>query len=271
MKRSRGRNRRPGGNQQNAFNNPNRHFESVGPDVKIRGSAQQVLEKYQQYARDAHTSGDRVLSEAYFQYAEHYQRIVAKQTDARNQQHGGQQQQNRNNNGNGNGNANGNGPRDDRDPRGNNDRDPRGSSNDDQNQGYDEQDEAEVVTPISARRNDEEESDSLRVIDRDDDRDEVTDSSEAAPTDARGDRQGGDKNRRPRKPYRPREDGATSEDRPPREERAPREPREPREPRPPREPVAEVVSETDGVMKTLSRGRRKPAPEEGAPAPETTD
>ena len=85
MKRSRGRNRRPGGNQQNAFNNPNRHFESVGPDVKIRGSAQQVLEKYQQYARDAHTSGDRVLSEAYFQYAEHYQRIVAKQTDARNQ------------------------------------------------------------------------------------------------------------------------------------------------------------------------------------------
>jgi hypothetical protein len=77
MKRSRGRNRRSGGNPQNAFNNPNRHYESVGPDVKIRGSAQQVLEKYQQYARDAHTSGDRVLSEAYYQYAEHYQRIVA--------------------------------------------------------------------------------------------------------------------------------------------------------------------------------------------------
>ena len=95
MKRSRGRNRRPGGNQQNAFNNPNRHFESVGPDVKIRGSAQQVLEKYQQYARDAHTSGDRVLSEAYFQYAEHYQRIVAKQNEARTQQPGGQQPQNR--------------------------------------------------------------------------------------------------------------------------------------------------------------------------------
>ena len=266
MKRSRGRNRRPGGNQQNAFNNPNRHFESVGPDVKIRGSAQQVLEKYQQYARDAHTSGDRVLSEAYFQYAEHYQRIVAKQTDARNQQQGGQQQQNRNNNGNSNG--NGNGSRDERDPRGNPDRDPRGSSNEDQNQSYDEQGEAEVVTPMSARRNDVEDTDVLRVIDRDDDRDEVTGFSDTASAEARGDRQGGDRNRRPRKPYRPREEDAASEDRPPREERAPR---EPREPRPPREPVAEVVSETDGVMKTLSRGRRKPAPEEGAPAPETTD
>jgi len=263
MKRSRGRNRRPGGNQQNTFNNPNRHFESVGPDVKIRGSAQQVLEKYQQYARDAHTSGDRVLSEAYFQYAEHYQRIVAKQTDARNQQQGGpQQQQNRNNNGNGNG----NGPRDDPDPRGNQDRDPRGGSNDDQNQGYDEQDEAEVVTPRSARRNDEEESDSLRVIDRDDDGNKMTDSGDAAPAEARGDRQGSDKGRRPRKPYRPREDGSSGEDRPPLEDRAPR---EPREPRPPREPVV-AVSETDGIMKTLARGRRKPAPEDGAPA-ETTD
>ena len=266
MKRSRGRNRRPGGNQQNAFNNPNRHFESVGPDVKIRGSAQQVLEKYQQYARDAHTSGDRVLSEAYFQYAEHYQRIVAKQTDARNQQQGGQQQQNRNNNGNGNG--NGNGSRDERDPRGNPDRDPRGGSNEDQNQSYDEQGEAEVVTPMSARPNYGEDSDALRVIDRDDDRDEVAGSSDTAPAEARGDRQGGDRNRRPRKPYRPREEDVASEDRPPREERAPR---EPREPRPPREPVAEVVSETDGVMKTLSRGRRKPAPEEGVSAPETTD
>lgn len=269
MKRSRGRNRRPGGNQQNTFNNPNRHFESVGPDVKIRGSAQQVLEKYQQYARDAHTSGDRVLSEAYFQYAEHYQRIVAKQTDARNQQ-GGQQQQNRNNNGNGNGNGSGGGPRDDRDPRGSQDRDPRGASNDDQNQGYDDQDEADVMTPMSGRRNDEKESDSLRVIDRDDDRSEMTGSGEAVPAEARVDRQAGDqagdKGRRPRKPYRSREEGSSGEDRPPREDRAPR---EAREPRPPREPVI-AVSETDGIMKTLARGRRRPAPGEVTPG-ETTD
>ena len=241
MKRSRGRNRRPGGNQQNAFNNPNRHFESVGPDVKIRGSAQQVLEKYQQYARDAHTSGDRVLSEAYFQYAEHYQRIVAKQNEARTQQQGGQQQ-----------NRNGNGPRDERDPRGGQDRDPRGSGNDENPQVEEEQGEAEVVPAMTARRPDEDGSDSLRVIDSDDEP-EATDAGDA-PAEARGER-----GRRSRKPYKPREEGAA------REERAPREDRPPREARPPREPV-EAVSETDGVMKTLARGRRKPAPEEGAPA-----
>lgn len=258
MKRSRGRNRRPGGNQQNAFNNPNRHFESVGPDVKIRGSAQQVLEKYQQYARDAHTSGDRVLSEAYFQYAEHYQRIVAKQNEARTQQPGGQPQ---NRNGNGNGNGNGHGPRDDQGPRGGQDRDPRSGGQEDNVQSDEDQGEAEVVPTVTAHRNEDDESDSLRVIDADTDRDEGAQASEPVSGEPRGERAGG--NRRARKPYRSREEGAA------REERAPREERPAREPRPPREPV-EAVSETDGVMKTLARGRRKPAPEEGAPA-ETTD
>lgn len=72
MKRNRGRNRRSGGGQ-----NPNRHYESTGPDVKIRGSAQQIFEKYQQYARDAQSAGDRVAAENYLQHAEHYYRIVA--------------------------------------------------------------------------------------------------------------------------------------------------------------------------------------------------
>ncbi|MEQ9505884.1 MAG: DUF4167 domain-containing protein [Hyphomonas sp.] len=243
MKRSRGRNRRPGGNQQNAFNNPNRHFESVGPDVKIRGSAQQVLEKYQQYARDAHTSGDRVLSEAYFQYAEHYQRIVAKQAEARVQQGGQQQPQNRN--------GNGNGSRDDRDPRGGQDRDPRGGGNDDSVQAEQDQGEAEVVPTVTARRNEDEESDSLRVIDTDDEADDGAQASEPA-SETRG-----GASRRSRKPYRSREEGAAREDRPAREPRAPREP-------------VEAASETDGVMKTLARGRRKSAPEESAPA-ETND
>jgi Domain of unknown function (DUF4167) len=254
MKRSRGRNRRPGGNQQSAFNNPNRHFESVGPDVKIRGSAQQVLEKYQQYARDAHTSGDRVLSEAYFQYAEHYQRIVSKQTEVRVQQQGNPPQ-----------NRGGNGPRDDRDPRGGQDRDPRGGG-DEATQSDDDRSEAEVVTPMSARRTDDEGTDSLRVIDAEDDRGDV-EARDASPPEDRGDR-----NRKPRKPYRPREEGAAREpreERPAREPREDRAPREPREPRPPRE-TTEAVSETDGVMKTLARGRRKPAPEEGAPV-EPTD
>ncbi len=259
MKRSRGRNRRPGGNPQSAFNNPNRHFESVGPDVKIRGSAQQVLEKYLQYGRDAQTSGDRVLSEAYFQYAEHYQRIVSKQTEARVHQQGSQNPNNPNQNShnrNGNGNGNGNGQRDDRDPRGGQDRDPRGGGQDESMQMDDDSGEAEVVPAMSSRRDDDDSSDSLRVIDADDDR-EATEASDSAPAENRGDRASGDKNRRPRKPYRPREEGAA------REERAPREPRPPRE-------AVEIVSETDGIMKTLARGRRKPAPEEGAPT-ETTD
>jgi len=71
MKRNRGRSRRSGGQ------NPNRHYESTGPDVKIRGSAQQICEKYQQYARDALSAGDRVAAENYLQHAEHYFRIVA--------------------------------------------------------------------------------------------------------------------------------------------------------------------------------------------------
>ncbi|WP_374730140.1 DUF4167 domain-containing protein [Stappia sp.] len=54
-----------------------RTYESNGPDVKIRGTAHHVAEKYQQLARDAAASGDRVMSENYFQHAEHYLRIIA--------------------------------------------------------------------------------------------------------------------------------------------------------------------------------------------------
>jgi hypothetical protein len=80
MKRQRGRNRGGGNNsgagarpQQNA----NRAFESNGPDnVKIRGHAQHVFERYQQLARDAFSSGDRVLAENYLQHADHYFRLL---------------------------------------------------------------------------------------------------------------------------------------------------------------------------------------------------
>lgn len=78
MKRQRGRNRGGGGGggkpqQQNA----NRAFDSNGPEgVKVRGNAQHVFEKYQQLARDAASSGDRVLAESYLQHAEHYFRVV---------------------------------------------------------------------------------------------------------------------------------------------------------------------------------------------------
>ena len=71
MKRSRGRGRRP----QNI--NPNRTFDSTGPEIKIRGSASHVYEKYLQLARDANSAGDRVAAENYLQHAEHYWRIMA--------------------------------------------------------------------------------------------------------------------------------------------------------------------------------------------------
>ncbi|MBC8130887.1 MAG: DUF4167 domain-containing protein, partial [Rhizobiaceae bacterium] len=54
-----------------------RSYESNGPDVKIRGTAQHVAEKYTTLARDASASGDRVMAENYLQHAEHYGRIVA--------------------------------------------------------------------------------------------------------------------------------------------------------------------------------------------------
>lgn len=223
MKRSRGRNRRTGGNNQNNFNNPNRHFESVGPDVKIRGSAQQVLEKYQQYARDAQTSGDRILSEAYFQFAEHYQRIVAKQVEARERQ-----QQPR-------------GGRDDRDQGRRDDRD--NSRNDADDDAADaSNDEAEVAEARVERRDADE-----RKNDSDDDAMRVIDASEAsdeAPAEAgAGDKDKEEGRRRGRRrPYKAREEEASAE-----------------------------ADPADGVMKTLSRGRRKPA-DEGAEAPaETTD
>lgn len=76
MKRQRGRNRKPGGGGGNQ-NNPNRAFESNGPEgAKVRGNAQHVYERYQQLARDAFSSGDRVLAENYLQHAEHYFRLL---------------------------------------------------------------------------------------------------------------------------------------------------------------------------------------------------
>jgi hypothetical protein len=70
------RNRNNGRKHNNNMPNRSHTFESNGPDVKIRGSAQQVLEKYLMLARDAYSSGDRVQSENYFQHAEHYYRVI---------------------------------------------------------------------------------------------------------------------------------------------------------------------------------------------------
>lgn len=78
MKRQRGRNRKPGGGNNNAnATNPNRSWDSQGPEnIKVRGNAQTVYERYMQLARDASASGDRVLAENYTQHAEHYFRVL---------------------------------------------------------------------------------------------------------------------------------------------------------------------------------------------------
>lgn len=72
--RSRGRNNNGGRKHLNPLS---RNYESNGPDVKVRGNAAHVAEKYLQLARDAQSSGDSVMAENYLQHAEHYFRIVA--------------------------------------------------------------------------------------------------------------------------------------------------------------------------------------------------
>ncbi len=69
MKRGRNQRRRPG-------NNPNRALDSNGPEVRIRGTANQIYDKYIALARDASSSGDRIKAENCLQHAEHYFRIL---------------------------------------------------------------------------------------------------------------------------------------------------------------------------------------------------
>lgn len=101
MKRMRGRGHRPGGGGGGGGGglrhhgggtgggiplNRNHVFDSNGPDVRIRGTAQQLFEKYLQLGRDATSGGDRVMAEGYFQHAEHYFRILNAMNQAAAQQ-----------------------------------------------------------------------------------------------------------------------------------------------------------------------------------------
>lgn len=84
-KRGRNRHRSSGGGSGSSSSGGNsgggnplsRVYESNGPDVKVRGNAQTVAEKYLQLGRDAQSASDIVMAESYYQYAEHYLRIVA--------------------------------------------------------------------------------------------------------------------------------------------------------------------------------------------------
>lgn len=86
-KRSRGRNGRKNANPLS------RTYESNGPDVKVRGNASHIAEKYVQLARDATASGDLIMAENYFQHAEHYFRVISS-AQAQFQQQRAEQSQN---------------------------------------------------------------------------------------------------------------------------------------------------------------------------------
>ena len=68
-------------------------YESNGPDLKIRGNASHIAEKYLQLARDAQSSGDPIAAENYYQHAEHYFRLIAAAQEQYRQNNPQQQQQ----------------------------------------------------------------------------------------------------------------------------------------------------------------------------------
>ncbi|MFZ9199192.1 MAG: DUF4167 domain-containing protein [Paracoccaceae bacterium] len=104
MRSSKSRSRSKQNRPRTLGNIINRVFDSSGPEGKVRGTPQQIIEKYQLLARDAQLSNDRVAAENFLQHAEHYTRLLAEamreqaaEQEARQHQPGGGQ---------------GNGPRD---------------------------------------------------------------------------------------------------------------------------------------------------------------
>ena len=82
-------NRHNNNNNRSMANVMNRVFDSSGPEGKVRGTPQQIIEKYQQLTRDCQLSGDRVAAENFQQHAEHYMRMQAdaqREIDARREQ-----------------------------------------------------------------------------------------------------------------------------------------------------------------------------------------
>lgn len=98
--RSRNKNRNRNHNNNNPANVVNRVFDSSGPEGKVRGTPQQVIDKYQTLARDAQLSGDRVAHENFLQHAEHYVRLLGdaqREIDARREIQDAQRLQNQQN------------------------------------------------------------------------------------------------------------------------------------------------------------------------------
>lgn len=93
--KSRSRSKSNRNNNRSVGNIVNRVFDSSGPEGKVRGTPQQIIDKYNQLARDAQLSNDRVATENFQQHAEHYLRMLSeaqREQDARREE---QERQNR--------------------------------------------------------------------------------------------------------------------------------------------------------------------------------
>ena len=98
MRSSKSRSRSKSNRSRSVGNIVNRVFESSGPEGKVRGTPQQIIEKYTQLARVAHLSNDRVAAENFQQHAEHYTRMLGeaqREMDVRREQQEQQQQRER--------------------------------------------------------------------------------------------------------------------------------------------------------------------------------
>ncbi|MRU16901.1 DUF4167 domain-containing protein [Roseovarius sp. A21] len=96
MRSSKSRSRNKSGrNNRSVGNIVNRVFDSSGPEGKVRGTPQQIIDKYNQLARDAQLAGDRVLTENFQQHAEHYLRLLSNAQKEQEQRREEQERQNR--------------------------------------------------------------------------------------------------------------------------------------------------------------------------------
>ena len=128
MRSSKSRSRNKSNRQRSIGNIINRVFDSSGPEGKVRGTPQQIIEKYLALARDAQLGNDRVAEQNFLQHAEHYTRMLGeaqRELDREQEERSRNYQQNGNQNGgnaqqggqNGNGNGNGYRERPEREPR----------------------------------------------------------------------------------------------------------------------------------------------------------
>ena len=99
MRSSKSRSRSKGNRNRSVGNIVNRVFDSSGPEGKVRGTPQQIIDKYNQLARDAQLSNDRVAAENFQQHAEHYLRMLSEaQREQQERQQGNPNQGNNDNN-----------------------------------------------------------------------------------------------------------------------------------------------------------------------------